>query len=116
MAIAATLLKRRQTPLGIVGLVQLTASGSYSTGGDSVDLATVVGMTNRKPDFVEIAGIAGFVYQYDQANKKVLVYCNTAGGSNAALGEHTAATYATGVSGDTILALAYWIATPKLPS
>jgi hypothetical protein len=82
---------------------RLVASGNYSTGGDTVDF-TALGSYWRSKDplFVEIQGKAGFVYQYDVENKKVLVYSNTAGGANAPLGEHTAAAYAAGVTGDVI--------------
>lgn len=81
----------------------IVASGNYATGGDTVDFTQLGSIIRAKdPLFVEIQGIAGFVYQYNPVTKKVLVYCNTAGGANAPLGEHTAAAYAAGVSGDTI--------------
>lgn len=81
----------------------LTPTGSYATGGDVVDF-TQLGSVYRAKDplIVEITGKAGFVYQYDVVNKKVLVFCNTAGGANAALGEHTAIAYVAGVTGDLI--------------
>lgn len=93
----------------VIGTISF--SGSYSTGGDTFDLtASLVdarpgftGMqTNKQPEYVDIAGKAGFVYTYDMANKKIMVYTNTAGGANNALGEHTAAAYAAGVTGDTV--------------
>lgn len=73
MAMAATLVKRTKTSGEIVGIFTLTASGSYSTGGDSLDFSTIIGFTNQQPDFVQIVGIAGYRYEYDIANKKVLV-------------------------------------------
>lgn len=90
----------------------VVASGSYTTGGDVLDL-TVIGVPSANvPKFVRIAGIAGFVYQYvvgaTAALGKMFVYCNTAGGANAAMGEHTAAGYVAGVSGDTITGLCYY--------
>lgn len=81
----------------------LVASGSYATGGDTVDFTQLGSVYRaRDPLFVAIEGIAGFIYQYNPVTKKVLVYANTAGASNAPLGEHTAAAYAAGVTGDTI--------------
>ena len=81
----------------------IVASGNYAAGGDTLDLTQLGSILRAKdPLFVEIQGISGFVYQYNPTTKKVLVYCNTAGGANAPLGEHTAAAYAAGVTGDTI--------------
>ncbi len=73
MALAITVKKRKKDGLGLIALVQLTASGSYSTGGDSADLAAAIGYTNRQPDFVSIKGIAGYVYEWDGTNKTVIV-------------------------------------------
>lgn len=82
----------------------LTPSGSYAAGGDAFDFVSgLVGVTtNKQPSIVLIEGKAGFAFSYDYANKKVLVFTNTAGGANNALGEHTAAAYAAGVTGDAI--------------
>jgi hypothetical protein len=81
----------------------LATNTTYPTGGDVVDF-TQLGSVYRAKDplFVEIGGINGFIYQYDVTNKKVKVFCNTAGGANAALGEHTNATYVATVQSDTI--------------
>lgn len=109
MALAGTRTKRDQMPGMLVGVFSVVASGNYATGGDSLDLQPLMGITTKQPDMVFISGKAGFVYPYDLANKKMLVFCNTAGGANAALGEHTAAAYAAGVTGDTIIAVAFWL-------
>lgn len=108
MALVATKIKSIGTK-PIIVTASIVASGSYATGGDALDFAPLAGLTTKQPDFVQVEGIAGFVYQYDGVAKKLLVYSNTAGGANAPLGEHTAATYAAGVSGDTIKALATWL-------
>lgn len=73
MAMSGVLLKRKGFGL-VEALVTLTASGSYATGGDTLDFQPLVGYTTKQPDFVTINGIAGYVYKYDKANKKVLVY------------------------------------------
>lgn len=81
----------------------LVASGSYATGGDTIDFTQLGSITRAKdPLFVEVTGIAGFIYQYNRVTKKLLVYCNTAGGVNLKLDEHTAIAYVAGVTGDTI--------------
>lgn len=72
MAVAGTLLKRVGTN-EITGVFSLAFSGSYATGGDALDFATLIGATNRQPVFVEIQGIAGYRYEYDLTNKKVIV-------------------------------------------
>jgi len=109
MALAITVLKRSGGGRGEEGIFRIVASGSYPTNGDAADFAPLIGITSRQPDFVDIVGKAGFEYQYDYVNKKMFVYTNTAGGANAPLGEHTAAGYAAGVSGDTITAYVRWL-------
>lgn len=116
MALALSNVKRKADGMGIIITGKITPSGNYATGGDDLDFSKVAGITNRRPDFVIVAGMAGFVYQYDVANKKLLVFCNTAGGANAALGEHTAVGYVAGVTGDTITFLAVWLTIPGLPA
>ena len=34
----------------------------------------MIGYTNRLPDFVDVVGIAGYIYQYDIANKLLKVF------------------------------------------
>jgi hypothetical protein len=116
MSLAVSNLKRKSEGQGIQATGIITASGNYATGGDDLDLAKVVGFTNRRPDLVLIVGKAGFVYQYDHTNKKMLVYVNTAGGVNTALGEHTAIAYVVGVTGDDIRFFAIWLTVPALPA
>ncbi len=94
----------------------IVASGSYPAGGDALDFGPVARFTNRQPDIVQIAGIAGFIYQYDSVGKRVIVYCNTAGGADAPLGVHSTGAYAAGVTGDTIKAECIWFGTPGLTS
>jgi hypothetical protein len=102
MAAAVTITKQRDFGQGMFVFGTIVFSGNYPTGGEAMDLTTLGAKTTKQPDFVDISGKAGFVYSYDFANKKVMVFCNTAGGANGALGEHTAAAYAAGVSGDTV--------------
>lgn len=116
MALALSGVKRFKFGAGLIVVGTITPSGDYETGGNALDLSKVAGLTNRQPDVVLVGGIAGFIYQYDKANKKLLVYTNTAGGENNALGEHTAATYVAGVSGDTINFVALWATVPNLPA
>jgi hypothetical protein len=115
MALAISKVRRKSDGQGIIISGTLTASGSYAASGDALDFSTVSGITNRRPVFVLITGIAGFIYQYDIANKKMWVRCNTAGGADNALGEHSVGAYAAGVTGDTITFLAIWLTLPNLP-
>jgi hypothetical protein len=116
VALALSNIKRKSDGQGVLVVGRITASGSYAASGDAVDFSTVVGLTNRRPDFVIITGIAGFIYQYDIANKKMWVRCNTAGGADNALGEHSVGAYAAGVTGDTIIFMAVWLTMPGLPA
>lgn len=88
----------------VVGTIAFT--GNYTTGGDTLSLASAKVPSSEAPIDVDINGKAGFVYQFDKgttlANGKVLVFCNTAGAANAALGEHTAVALVAGVTGDTV--------------
>lgn len=113
MALAATLLRRNKLGQGLRCEVQITPSGNYATGGDALDFRTVCGYTTSLPTFVVIRGKAGFIYEWagngpasnrTVANQKMLVFCNTAGGANAALGEHTAAAYVAGILADVLTA------------
>lgn len=73
MALAVSNVKRcKLGSNGIAVVGQITASGNYATGGDTLDLSKVPGITNRKPDFVRIQGMAGYMYEYDAANGKML--------------------------------------------
>jgi hypothetical protein len=87
---------------------RLTASGNYSAGGDALDFSTLGKFSKKQPKAVIVRGMAGFIYLYDLVNKKLLVFCNTAGGVNAALGEHSAAALVAGVTGDTIDAFVFF--------
>jgi hypothetical protein len=115
MPLALSVVKRKSDGQGLSITGRLTASGTYPTGGDDLDLSKVAGITNRRPDIVIIVGKAGFIYQYDHANKKMFVYVNTAGGANAALGEHTNIAYVAGITGDDIRFIAFWLTIPNLP-
>lgn len=89
---------------------RVTPSGSYSTGGDTLD-TTALNAT-KVPLFILFVSQAGYVYTFvPGANPtvgKMMVFCNTAGASNAGLGEHTAATYNAGVTGDVIDGIAFY--------
>lgn len=86
-------------------IFRLVASGNYAVGGE-VPTPTIQSLNrfNGRPVArCTISGRAGFVYSYNESNGKVQVWCNTAGGVNGGLGEHTAVAYVAGVTGDMIL-------------
>lgn len=91
--------------LNVIGTVVLT--GSYPTGGDPLDLTGKGIQTAQKPIIARIdTRTGGFKTTYipgtSLANGKVKVMVNDAGGANAAMGEHTAASYVAGLTGDTL--------------
>jgi len=93
--------------LHAVGTIVLT--GNYAAGGEPIDIkaasASARGhrwFANSDPFFVVVQGIAGFVYAYNLATKKLMVFANSAGGANLALTEHTAVAYVAGILADTI--------------
>lgn len=107
--IAATITDQWDDGKRIHVVGSLVFSGAYVTGGTAFDpvSAPVVTAgsavkTSKQPTFVQICGIAGFVYSYNPSSKKVMVYTNTTGAADNALGEHTSTTVSTLVSGDTI--------------
>lgn len=102
MAVAITVTKEHD--LGDILMVRgvFVFSGTYPTGGESLAALTLLVKSTLKAIDMFVHGKAGFVYTYDEAANKVQVFTNTAGGVNAALGEHTAAAYVGGVSGDVV--------------
>lgn len=111
MPVAVTVVRRGRAGRSFKVMGTLALSGTYPTGGEPLDFYPYFPFASaRQPDKVNVDGKAGFIYQYDPVNKKLLTYTNTAGGANAALGEHTAATYVAGVSGDSITFSAEWFA------
>lgn len=73
MAMTGTLVKRHG--FGIIeGVFSLVASGSYATGGDTLDFAPIMGYTNKQPTVASVWGIAGFLYTYNLATGKVMVF------------------------------------------
>lgn len=89
--------------------VQLTFSGSYSTGGDTVNLAGLVpGVGKAPPLKVDINGQSGAEYRWvpgtTMSNGKVKVMVETTVATNTLLSEHTAVSYVAGVTGDTVYA------------
>jgi len=85
----------------IQGFFTVVASSNYAAGGEVLGLKALFG-THKDPIHVVIRGKAGFVYEYDFVNDKMMVFVNVAGGANAALGEHTAAAYVAGILADVI--------------
>lgn len=76
----------------------ITPSGSYVTGGEVPSWTALP--TRKNPFYVHIDGKAGYVYTYDYANSKVMVF-QCAAAANP-MGQIPAAAYPGGVTGDTI--------------
>jgi len=101
MALAVTKLQKWADLKSVIGTFSVVASSNYAAGGEALGLQALFAM-RKAPFYVVIRGMAGFIYEYDYVNDKMLVFLNTAGGANTALGEHTAAAYVAGITGDTI--------------
>lgn len=110
MALAVSGVKKRQIAGALIVAFEVTPSGNYATNGE-VLAPTLESMhfQGKSPDFVTVYGKAGFVFQYDHVNKKLLTYTNTAGAANAALGEHTAVAYVAGITGVAHKGVAIWL-------
>lgn len=112
----ATLVAKRSkmgAVLAVTGTVTV-AAGDYATGGLTLDLSKVSGITNRKPDFVSIKGVAGYLYEYVYSTGKFQIRQDS--GSTAVLAELAASATPSTVTGDTITLLALWFAVPNLPA
>lgn len=109
MALAIKVTKRWFEGKKLKIVATVTASGSYTTGGDTLNFTTVTGFniqSSQLPFDCIITGQAGFPYSYvagtTQANCLMKVFVATTTGANLPLAEHSAATYVAGVTGDTI--------------
>lgn len=84
----------------------IALSGNYATGGEVVDFwASGVRSIDAKPEFMQIGGQAGFLYEYDKANGKVTVRGQEPTSATAgviALSQLAAAAYPAAVSADVI--------------
>lgn len=98
VAITVTEQFKRDTELIVRGT--MVFSGAYPAGGEPISFASLGIRTNKlTPKALTVYPLvpAGFVLSYDYTNAKLFVHLNTAGGANAPLGEHTAATYVAGL-------------------
>lgn len=88
----------------ITGIFSLTFSGSYTTGGEACDLRPLIGwVTGRDPYEVSFDQDAsgGWKLTYNHALRTIQVWIEQTIATNTPLGEHTAAAYAAGLTGDT---------------
>lgn len=87
----------------------LTFSGNYLNGGEVPTTGSTNGIRARgsrsAPKWVKIEGKAGFEYDYDRANEKVMVRAQeptNAGAGVIALSQLAAAAYPAGITGDVV--------------
>lgn len=106
MALAASVTDQYFNTKRLVVIGTITASGSYTTGGDTLSLAGLVKGSGQLPTWCEIQGISGFTYAYvagtSQATGKMKVFVEQTVATNTPLAEHSAASYVSGVTSDTI--------------
>jgi hypothetical protein len=65
-------------------------SGSYASGGETLDLAKMFGSGGSLRRVIPIGNIRGMLPEYDKVNKKLKLFVGTA---PATVAEHTAAAY-----------------------
>lgn len=106
MALVAAITKQYYDGKKVHVIGTITASGSYTTGGDTLSLTGLNIKSSQVPYWLEVQGVNGFNYAYvvgaTQATGKVKVFVLQAAATNTPLAEHTAAAYVAGVTGDTI--------------
>jgi hypothetical protein len=84
----------------------ITASGSYSTGGDTLNIASLV-KSAKVPikGFAQVEGQAGYQYCFvpgsDNTTHKVKIF--QSGTASASFNELAAGAYPAGITGDTIV-------------
>ena len=109
MAIAVTVSKSWHDGKKFHAVGTLAFSGSYTTGGDTVDLSGGPTKSSRVPIRVTVGGQSGFIYKFAPgttiANGKVLVFGQQPTSATTgiiALDQIAAAAYPAGVTGDTV--------------
>jgi len=113
--VTTTLVKRTKTSAELVGIFSISiAAGDYTTGGFALPISSRIGYTNRQPDFVDIKGIAGYVYEYVASTRKFQI--RQSAGSAAPLVELAAAATPAAVVADVIRAKVCYLTTPALPA
>lgn len=55
-----------------VFVVDVVLSGNYSAGGEPLDFAAQLGLESQ-PVFVHVVGKAGYTFEYDFQNKKLII-------------------------------------------
>lgn len=81
---ARTAIKTVTTGAAVYGIFDVTMSSSYATGGDTLDFGATfpaiggAGATAKQPTFVMPMPSAGYVFEYDAANKKMKAYRQSA--------------------------------------
>jgi hypothetical protein len=104
MAATATQTRAWQAGSAIRSTGTIVLSGSYTSGGDPLTLPKPG--TMKAPYFVNVLGKAGYIYQYDFENAKLIV--RTGAAAQAALTELTAGAYIAALTGDVIRYIADW--------
>lgn len=116
MAITASILnpqKRGMDGRSRIVIVSLAFTGNYVLGGDAVDFSPFDRIL-RQPDWVDVKGTAGHMFEYDYTNKKLFVRRDkdpaNAGGADIPFTELLAAAYPAALTGDTqVKAFLTWI-------
>lgn len=89
-----------------IGTFSVTGSTDYASGGLVTDFRVAGIQSEQNPLWIDIQGIAGFIYRYAPGASiglgKTMIFAEGTVATNAPLVEHTATTLAAGVGTDTI--------------
>lgn len=114
MAAAVTITKQVDYGKGLFVFGTIALSGSYSVGGETFNLNAVGAKTTKSPDFVDINSTSGFIFGYNAATGKMMVFAERTVGTNASLIELTAVAYS-GLTPDmTAQVISFMALMPKL--
>jgi hypothetical protein len=104
MALTPTLVQRWHDTKRVHVVATVVASGSYTTGGEV--LATTIkqlAKISTDPFWVDIRGRAGYIYAYDYATNKVMVFYGDNNNANdGPLIQIPAASYPSDLTSDSI--------------
>lgn len=112
MALTSGLVKRNHVGGRLTISIAFVFSGTYATGGEAFDFATIAGFTTKQPDNVSLSGISGFILMYSHSDRKIIIYgqsptTGTAG--TIGLAELAAGAYPSEITAVTFRGMATWI-------
>lgn len=93
MAATVTITKQIDYGKGLFVFGTIALTGSYSVGGETFNLNAAGVKTTKSPDFVDISSVSGFLFAYNAATGKIMIFGERTVATNASLIEMTAVAY-----------------------